>query len=205
MADLQGFDLQGFDFQLDDGQTPLGRDEASGLKLSWVATRGDLNDAEGANIFTAMRWAAREIRKKHVVVPSEDFLRQLHARMFGEVWEWAGEFRLTERNIGVAPHQIAMQLRQLFDNVGAWQASGTYPLDEQAARLHHQLTYIHPFPNGNGRCSRVMADLFLQSHGAQPFTWGPAPHDQQVRQRYMDAVRQADTGDLGPLLGFVRN
>lgn len=198
-------DLQGFEFQLDDGQTPLDPDEARGLKLPWVATRGDLNDAEGANIFTAMRWAAREIRKKDVVVPSEDFLRQLHSRMFGDVWEWAGQFRMTERNIGVAPHQIAMQLRQLFDNIGAWLAFGTYPLDEQAARLHHQLTYIHPFPNGNGRCSRVMADLFLQSHGAEPFTWGPEPHDHRVRQRYLEAVRQADTGDLGLLLGFVRS
>lgn len=198
-------DRQWFDFQIDDGQTPLDADEARGLKLSWVATRGDLNDAEGTNILAAMRWAAREASKKHVVVPSEDFLRQLHARMFGEVWEWAGHFRSTERNIGVAPHQIATQLRQLFDDVGAWQAFGTYPLDEQAARLHHQLTRIHPFPNGNGRCSRVMADMFLQSHGAQPFTWGPAPHDQQVRQCYLQARRQADTGDLGPLLGFVRS
>ena len=93
----------GFDFQLEDGQTPLDADEARGLQLSWVATRGDLNDAEGANIFTAMRWAAREIRKKNVVVSSEDFQRRLHGRMFGEVWEWAGRFRLTERNIGVAP------------------------------------------------------------------------------------------------------
>lgn len=194
-----------FDFQIDDGQTPLDPDEARGLKLSWVATRGDLNDAEGTNILAAMRWATREIRKKQVVVSSEEFLRRLHARMFGEVWEWAGQFRSTERNIGVAPHQIATQLRQLFDDVGAWQAFGTYPLDEQAARLHHQLTRIHPFPNGNGRCSRVMADMFLQSHGAQLFTWGPAPHDQQVRQRYLQALRQADIGDLGLLLGFVRS
>ncbi len=198
-------DRQGFEFQFDEGQTPLDPDEAHGLKLSWVATRGDLNDAEGANIFSAMRWAAREIRKKDVIVHSEDFLRQLHLRMFDNVWEWAGRFRSTERNIGVAPHQIAMQVRQLFDNVGAWQASGTYPLDEQAARLHHQLTHIHPFPNGNGRCSRLMADLSLQSHGAKPFTWGPEPHDQRVRQRYLEALRQADTGDLRSLLGFVRS
>jgi Fic-DOC domain mobile mystery protein B len=198
-------DPQWFDFQLDDGQTPLDPDEARGLRLSWVATRGDLNDAEGTNILDAMRWAVREIRKKQVVVPSEDFLRQLHARMFGEVWEWAGRFRSTERNIGVAPHQVAMQLRQLFDDAGAWQVTGTYSLDEQAARLHHRLTYIHPFPNGNGRCSRLMADLFLQSRGAQPFTWGPAPHGHQVRQRYLEALRLADAGDLAALLGFVRS
>ena len=195
----------GFNFQLDDGQTPLDPDEARELKLKWVANRADLNDAEGTNIIDGMQWAAKEIREKDVIVPSDVFLRHLHARMFGQVWKWAGRFRTTERNIGVAPHQISMQLRQLFDNVVAWQAYSTYPLDEQAARLHHKLTYIHPFPNGNGRCSRIMADLFLQSNGAPPFTWGPAPHDQQVRQRYLQAVRQADTGDMTLLLAFVRS
>lgn len=197
--------LQGFDFEIEDGQTPLDPDEAQGLKLKWVATRADLNDVEGANVVRGMLWAAREIRRKDVVVPSDAFLRKLHEKMFGSVWEWAGRYRLTERNIGVAPHQIAMQLRQLFDNVGAWQEFKTYPLDEQAARLHHQLTFIHPFPNGNGRSSRLMADLFLQSHGEQPFSWGPAPHNSTVRKSYLQAVREADAGNWQRLLGFVRS
>lgn len=197
--------LQGFDFEIEDGQTPLDPDEAQGLKLKWVATRADLNDAEGANVVSGMLWAAREIRKKEVVVTCDAFLRKLHEQMFGRVWEWAGRYRLTERNIGVAPHQIAMQLRQLFDNAGAWQEFKTYPLDEQAARLHHQLTLIHPFPNGNGRSSRLMADLFLQSRGEQPFSWGPAPHNSAVRKSYLQAVREADAGNWQPLLGFVRS
>lgn len=197
--------LQGFDFEVEDGQTPLDPDEAQGLKLKWVATRADLNDVEGANVVSGMLWAAREIRKKGVVVASDDFLRKLHEKMFGSVWEWAGRYRLTERNIGVAPHQIAMQLRQLFDNVGAWQAFRTYPLDEQAARLHHWLTFIHPFPNGNGRSSRLMADLFLQSHDEPPFSWGPEPHNSTVRESYLQAVREADAGNWQPLLGFVRS
>lgn len=198
-------DTQGFDFQLDDGQTPLDPDEARGLIPKWVANRGDLNDAEGANILAGLSWANREIKKQDVTVNSDDFLRQLHGRMFGEVWEWAGKYRQTERNIGVAPHQISMQLRQVFDDVGAWQQFNTYPLDEQAVRLHHKLTWIHPFPNGNGRCSRVIADLFLQRHGANPFTWGPEPHDQQVRQQYLEAIRRADAGDIAPLLVFARS
>lgn len=191
--------------QLEEGQTPLDPDEALGLKLGWVATRSDLNDAEGENILQGMRWARGQIRKQDVVVNSEAFLRQLHERMFSLVWEWAGQFRQTERNIGVAPYQIAVQLRQLFDNVGAWREFGTYPLDEQAARLHHQLTFIHPFPNGNGRCSRVVADMFLLKHGGTQFTWGPAPHGKDVRRRYLAAIRHADAGDIGPLLNFVRS
>lgn len=190
---------------LDEGQTPLDPDEARGLKLGWVATRTDLNDAEGENILQGMRWARAQIRRKDVVVNSEAFLRQLHERMFNQVWDWAGTFRQTERNIGVAPYQIATQLRQLFDNAHAWQEFGTYPLDEQAVRLHHQLTFIHPFPNGNGRCSRVMADMFLLRHGGEQFSWGPAPHGPMVRQEYLAAIRNADCGDIASLLAFVRS
>lgn len=190
---------------LEEGQTPLDPDEAHGLKLNWVASRADLNDAEAANIIRGMRWAQRQIRRVDTCVESEGFLRSLHERMFGQVWQWAGTFRNTERNIGVAPYQIAVQLRQLFENVGAWQEFATYSLDKQAARLHHQLTYIHPFPTGNGRCSRVMADMYLLRHGAPMFTWGPAPHGADVRRTYLMAIRCADAGDLGPLLNFVRS
>jgi len=193
-------------FDIEDGQTPLDPDEATGLKLAWIATRSDLNDAEGANIVSGMRWGSRQVRsKKPAEVATEGFLRALHTRMFGDVWRWAGAFRQTERNIGVAPYQIAMQLRQLFDDVQAWREFGTYPIDEQAVRLHHKLTFIHPFPNGNGRCSRVMADLFLESHGAKPFSWGPAPHGSAVRQQYLAAIRRADAGDMHQLLEFVRS
>lgn len=188
----------------DDGQTPLDPDEAAGLKLSWVATRGDLNDVEASNILQGIAWAQRRIAKERVVIASEPFLRELHARMFGQVWAWAGRFRATERNIGVAPHQIATQLRLLFDDVEAWQAYGSYPLDEQAVRLHHRLTFVHPFANGNGRCARVLTDLFLQRHGAAVFSWGPAPHGREVRKQYLAAIRQADAGDFAPLLQFVR-
>jgi Fic-DOC domain mobile mystery protein B len=198
-------DLPLFQEPLDAGQTPLDPDEARGLKLGWVATRADLNDAEGENILQGMRWANTQVRKRDVVVHGEAFLRQLHERMFNQVWEWAGRFRQTERNIGVAPYQIAMQLRQLFDNVSAWQEFQTYSMDEQAVRLHHQLTFIHPFPNGNGRCSRVMADMFLLRNGGKPFTWGPPPHGAQVRQDYLNAIRRADAGDVSPLLAFVRS
>lgn len=190
---------------LDDGQTPLDPDESRGLIPAWIATRGDLNDAEAANIVQGLKWADRQIRRKATVVPTDDFLRKLHQRMFDQVWTWAGQFRATERNIGVAPHQVAMQIRQLMDDVAAWQQYGTYEIDERAARLHHRLTFIHPFANGNGRSSRVMADLFLRQNDAQPFTWGAGLPDDGARACYLAAIRQADAGDLGPLLAFVRN
>ena len=190
----------------DDGQTPIDPDEAQGLKLHFVSTRGDLNAAEGNNILSGMAWAEMRVRSG-VVVASEDFLRDLHIRLFGQVWTWAGTYRRTERSIGIDPLQIRVELRQLLDDVGAWLAFGTYSLDEQAARLHHRLTWIHPFPNGNGRTSRAIADLYLASRGAPLFSWGAnmglSPHE--IRARYLAAVRAADGYDLAPLMAFVRS
>ncbi|HEY5805504.1 MAG TPA: mobile mystery protein B [Lysobacter sp.] len=190
--------------EIEDGQTPLDPEEADGLIPRWVATRGDLNEVESDNINLAYTWADMALRRREEVA-SDPFLRGLHTAMFGLVWTWAGTYRNTERNIGVAPHQISMQLRQLFDDTQAWREFNTYPLDEQAFRLHHRLTAIHPFPNGNGRCSRLIADYYLTQNRAAPFTWGASriPAD-RVRRTYLVAIRAADTGNYAPLAEFVR-
>lgn len=187
----------------EDGQTPLDPDEAQGLKLAFVATRADLNSAEATNFVDGMRWAEAQVRSG-VEVASDKFLCELHARLFGQVWAWAGKYRTTERNIGIEPVQIAMAVRQLFDDVASWQEYGSYPLDERAARLHHRLTVIHPFPNGNGRTSRAMADLFLRARRAPALTWGASLPPAEARDRYLAAVRAADGHDFAPLLDFIR-
>jgi Fic-DOC domain mobile mystery protein B len=187
----------------EDGQTPLDADEAQGLKLAFVATRADLNGAEATNIIAGMKWAESQIRSGTEVV-SDVFLRELHARLFGQVWTWAGKYRTTERNIGIDPLRIAVAVRQLFDEIAGWQEYDSYPLDEQAARLHHRLTFIHPFPNGNGRTSRAMADLFLRAKGVPALTWGASLPPANARARYLAAVRAADAHDFEPLLAFIR-
>ena len=185
-----------------DGRTPLGPDEATGLIPSWIATRGDLNVAEEGNVAEGMAWGRKALGRRDVL--TQEFLRSLHVRMFGSVWRWAGLYRSTEKNIGVAPSAISSELKNLFDDVQAWHELDTYALDERAARLHHRMTWIHPFPNGNGRCARVFADLYLAKNGADEFTWGASlPRDMQ-RPQYLAAIRAADTRDYGPLLDFLR-
>lgn len=186
-----------------EGQTPLDPDEAQGLKLAFVATRADLNGAEATNIVAGMKWAEAQTRRG-VDVASDVFLCDLHARLFGQVWTWAGKYRTTERNIGIDPARIATEVRQLFNDVAGWQEYGSYPLDERAARLHHRLTFIHPFPNGNGRTSRAMADLFLRANKAPALTWGASLPAAEARARYLAAVRAGDQHDFGPLLAFIR-
>jgi Fic-DOC domain mobile mystery protein B len=127
--------------------------------------------------------------------------------MFNETWTWAGTFRRTGKNLGVPPHAIAASLHDLLNNVTYWLEHATYPLDEIAARFHHRLVAIHPFPNGNGRHGRLMADLLLRNYGAETFTWGredlKAPS--KVRERYLQALKAADAGDIKPLIQFARS
>jgi Fic-DOC domain mobile mystery protein B len=187
-----------------DGATPLDPNEIDGLRYKNIATRGELDQREQANLESGLAWLAR--RHKTDVL-TERFVRELHRRLFGEVWKWAGKFRLTEKNIGIDPADIVVQLRMLLDDARYWAASGTFVPLEAAARFHHRLVQIHPFPNGNGRHGRIVADVYLQSYfDHAPIDW-EAGHDLQNdndrRNQYTAALRAADAGDYAPLLSFV--
>ena len=186
--------------------TPLTVEDQHGLRPTWIATRADLNEAEQDNILKGLAWAHRR-RLTPTRIATDQFSRQLHARMFGGVWNWAGRYRTRELNIGVAPWRIANDCAQLFDDFSYWVDRQTFPVDELATRFHHQIVSVHPFPNGNGRHSRLMADLLAESLGGDPFTWGGGNLQAtgELRRTYIGALRAADAGDIAPLLLFARS
>jgi Fic-DOC domain mobile mystery protein B len=189
--------------------TPLDPDEVEGLRLSWVASRADLNSAEGQNIADALSWASRR-RFTTEDVLEDRFLRDLHRRMFGDVWRWAGAYRRTEKNIGVDPLQISVAVRSLVDDARCWIADRTvsaWTIDEVGVRFHQRLTWIHPFPNGNGRHGRLATDLLVTAMGTTAFTWGRENLDNpgEIRSRYISALGAADAHDFAPLLEFGRS
>lgn len=126
--------------------------------------------------------------------------------MFNKTWRWAGKFRKSNKNIGVFWEQIPVRLKLLFDDVAYQIEKHVYELDELAARFHHRLVHIHPFPNGNGRHARLMSDILLFNQGAKRFTWGQENLvlDSQTKKGYINALRQADKHDYRALLNFVR-
>ena len=191
-------------FDEPDDATPLEPEEREGLLQTWITYRRDLNEAEQTNIAAGASWAWRARRRDLL---SEEFLRRLHKRLFGGVWAWAGEFRETERNIGIEPVRIPVELRTAFDDARYWIEHETFPTDEIAVRLHHRLVAIHPFPNGNGRTTRLMGDLVAARLGQEPFTWGRQnlTDVSETRARYIAALRAADNHDIGPLLEFARS
>ena len=188
--------------------TPLEPEEAEGLRLPYIATRGELNAAEAVNIEAGLRWAFSRSRSvEELLEPS--FLKELHRRMFGDVWRWAGHYRRTDKNIGVPWWQIEGEVHHLVLDAQAWVGGETlaWSGDEIGARFHHRLVATHPFPNGNGRHGRAAADLLVVVLGGERFTWGREnlADPGEVRSRYVAALRAADEHDLGLLLDFVRS
>ena len=186
------------------GATPLDPDEMEGLRFSHVSTRGELDQLEQANIVDGMAWLKKQ---KSPDVLTERFACDLHKQLFDKVWKWAGSFRRTEKNIGVDPIQIAIQLRQLLEDARFWIENDTYPPKELAARFHHKLAYIHPFPNGNGRHARIMADALLTKLMDEPeIDWAGGYSLESMNERrdqYIAALRAADGHDYTDLLDFV--
>lgn len=191
-------------FREPDGATPLDPDERQGLKFEHITTRSELDELEQANIEQGLAWAARQRRGD---IFDDAFVRRLHERLFGDVWTWAGQYRLTEKNIGIDPRQISMQLRMLLGNARHWAQNGVYSPLEAAARLHHRMVQIHPFPNGNGRHARVAADIMLENvYKRAPIEWASGLNLQADNDRpsaYIAALRAADAGDFDRLLQFV--
>jgi Fic-DOC domain mobile mystery protein B len=148
--------------------------------------RSELNEAEQANILEAEDWAFARNRD----VLGEGFMNDLHKRMYGNVWRWAGQYRTSGKNIGVDAYRIPTELRQLLDDCRYWIGHDTYEPDEIAARLHHKLVWIRPYPNGNGRHARLAADLLLTSLGRARFSWGGDSliGASELRARYVAAL-----------------
>ncbi len=186
-----------------EGATPLTPEEREGLIPAQVTLRRELNELEQHNILEASLWVTR--RRRDPV--SEPFARNLHKRMFGQVWRWAGDNRASNKNIGCDWWEIDPQLRVVFDDVKTWIEFSSYPEDEIAVRFHHRLVAIHPFANGNGRWSRMMGDSLARRFGRSAFSWGNSSllDDDTTRRAYIDALRVADRHDIGPLLAFARS
>ena len=185
------------------GATPLDPDELAGLRHKHITTRAELDELEQANIDEGLQWLKKQ---RAPAVLTEGFVRNLHKKLFGRVWQWAGTFRSTEKNIGVDPLHIATELKQLLDNAHFWIENNTYPPRELAARFHHRLVYIHPFTNGNGRHARIMTDAMLtRLMDAPVINWAGGYKPEKMNERrkqYIVALRHADGHDFRALFEF---
>lgn len=197
----------GLELQYTAGQTPIDEEEKEGLKIKSITTHGELDEFEQLNIEKAVEWTIHANLKSERIL-TEKFIKDLHKRMYGDVWKWAGEFRKSEKNIGIKWTQIGVELKTFLDDTKYWIENDTFSPEEIAIRFKHQIVSIHCFPNGNGRHSRMVADIMMESiFGKAVFTWHRSNMVQtdKIRKAYIDALRKADKGNIEPLIEFAKN
>jgi Fic-DOC domain mobile mystery protein B len=196
----------GLNLEYIEGQTPIDEDEKEGLLIPAITTKDDLDEFEQLGVEGAIEWSRkRKIALQQIL--SEDFVFELHRRMFGEVWKWAGQTRTSNKNIGNDWTQIREELKKLLDDCKLWIDHKVFPEDEIAIRFSHRIVKIHLFPNGNGRHSRLIADIIVSHVFDRPvYSWGSinlTTHG-AARSTYLKALKQADEGNYQPLIKFAR-
>lgn len=197
----------GLDFEYINGQTPIDEEEKEGLLIQTIATREELDEFEQQNIEDALQWILSRSLSANTIC-TEKFICGLHKRMYGDVWKWAGKFRKTNKNLGIDKWQISTALRDLCEDTIFWIEHEAFSPDEIALRFKHRIVSIHCFPNGNGRHSRLMADVIISKiYNEALFTWGEGDliHSGELRNTYLKAIRAADKGDFQLLLKFARS
>lgn len=199
----------GLNLEYSAGQTPIDANESDGLKIKTITTQSELNEFEQLNIERALHWTLKK-RFTAEQLLSEKFILSLHKKMYGDVWKWAGKFRTTEKNLGIPFPLIGIELRKLIDDTLFQINNKSFPTDEIAIRFKHRIVSIHCFPNGNGRHSRLMADLIVEKLFHTPvFTWGHShshlSSNDEVRTTYLNALKEADRNNYQPLIEFARS
>jgi Fic-DOC domain mobile mystery protein B len=187
-----------------DGSTPLDHDQLIGIKFGHLTTMGELDELEDLNIQKGLEWLNRQKGDDYL---STDFLCRLHEKLFGDVWKWAGKFRTSEVNISkYRPYDIRPQLLNFFEDVKLWIQTGKMSWDDISAEMHHRLVTIHPFPNGNGRTTRIFTEYVQKRNQQSPTSWmASLAHDPKLRREtYIKALRKADKGEFDLLVEFMR-
>jgi len=196
----------GINLTYTDGQTPLDEDEIEGLKIKSITTQRELNEFEQLNIEKAVEWTIHSNLKPKRIL-SEKFIKELHKKMYNDVWKWAGEFRKSDKNIGINWLQISVELKNLINDTLYWIENSSYSSAEISIRFKHRIVAIHCFPNGNGRHSRMMADIIMEFiFGRELFSWHKSNmvKADETRKKYIESLKEADNGNINPLLKFAQ-
>jgi len=190
-----------------DDATPL--DDISGLKLpsNKVYSLKEIYIAEANNIALATIKYLSAPPSKKVAPFSYEWLQQLHEEMFGNVWDWAGKFRHVELSIGIKAYLVPTALKELADDIAYWDKNKTFDIYETATRIHHRAVQIHPYQNGNGRWSRMLANIYLRQNGSMPVKWQEdlLAKENPKRDEYITALKSADDGDYQKLIEIHKN
>lgn len=168
-----------------------------------------LNEQEALGVARVERYLLEEF--DFPVDLSVGLLQNLHRRAFGHLYDWAGHWRTQVPNVGAYLPPPANRVPQLlYEFIDELRHRQTQLPDARSAEdvaaflayAHHRLVAIHPFTNGNGRTARLFTNLLAYNYGYQDVVLYHRENGED-RTQYLQAIRQADGYDLGPLLALI--
>ena len=194
------------------GETPIPGDELAALvphvidTLAAPITRADIYDLESAvlqDVTETQLAAALDGSLTLDDLLNDYFLRDLHTQLYGDIWMWAGRWRQYEVNIGVAPEHIAVELRSAMGNIGyRWERAADWTPRELGVAVHAEAVRVHPFTDGNGRTTRLLADLVFiaaQDPAELQYDWNIDKRGYIEHLREFD--RHRNVADLAAFIG----
>jgi len=186
----------------------------------------ELQKREVVGIIRASRFV-RKYAHSHKKIDIE-ILKKIHKEIFKDAWpEIAGKYRQEDLKIThsrhLPPHftevpnlmkAADLKFCKLLKNLG--NADGILhdrnqdeetlidtidSIIEAAAWIHHTITYIHPFREGNGRTARLATNLVLERYGLMGIS---IKVERENKNRYRKALSQIDKrGDYEPLKNLI--
>ncbi|PPG87997.1 cell filamentation protein Fic [Rathayibacter rathayi] len=160
------------------GETPLEPDEADALTPQAREIFGgrpmkvELYEAEQAVSVEVGTAFLEDVVAGRLVLAdllSDVFVRTLHRALYGDLWTWAGRYRTRDLNIGVEPAHIAVEFRGSLETIRyRWENTDDWTPRELGIVVHAEAVRVHCFVDGNGRATRLLADLvFLAAQDAE--------------------------------------
>lgn len=128
-------------------------------------------------------------------------IRELQSLIVGKDEPEAGGYRSIEIAISNSPHipPHPIKIPEQMADFAAWMAGAqALPVSLLAAVSHAWLVHIHPFRDGNGRTARALTNLLLIRNG-----YPIVIIRRKDRQRYYEALRSSDGGDISPMLELL--
>lgn len=164
------------------GETPITDEEAEALLPSVREALGEpIRKADVYDLEQAIAEEVAEERATAVIsdavgleeLLTEHLIRDLHTRLYGDIWQWAGRFRSRDMNIGVSFAHIAVELRMAFDSIlYRWEHTADWTARELGIAAHAETVRIHPFTDGNGRTTRMLVSRGPDRGGARAVRLG---------------------------------
>ena len=160
--------------------------------LKWVKTKGTSIDEQSKN-------KAYEMFESGLIgdieVGTINGLRQIHAYLFGGLYDFAGQIRKLNISKGGFVFASVGYLDQTLNTIEKMPETTV----EEIVRKYVEMNVAHPFMEGNGRTTRIWLDLILKKNLSKCVDWSKID-----KTKYLEAMKLSVV-DYSDILSLIKN